>query len=289
MMTTAHLISLAWSPEPTVLGGVAGLVVAYLAWLGRRVSWPRVAAFGAGVTVLTLALVSPIDRLGELYLFSVHMVQHMLLILVAPPLLLIGLPPAATRELLRVPLVSRLERTIGRPLVTLPLKVGALWAWHLPFLYDLALRSESVHALEHLIFIVTATMFWWPVLTPVRERRLAPPAAMAYLFAAMAGIALLGIVITLAPTPLYPFYVHPPDPYGALGLIRNGWGLSVLADQQIGGLLMWVAGGLFYIVCILTEFGLWFSMPEPDEVSTAAAAEGAEPGRASGRILEGAR
>lgn len=288
-MTTGQLLSVAWSPDPSVLGGGVALVVAYVAWLGRVNPW-RALAFFAGVAVLIGALVSPLDRLGELYLFSVHMLQHMLLILVAPPLLLYGLPPAATRRLLAVPLVDRLERALGRPRVTLPLKVGALWLWHLPFLYDLALRSEGVHALEHLVFVVTATMFWWPVLTPVRERRLAPPTAMMYLFGAMAAIALLGMVITLAPTPLYPFYVTPPDPYGALHLIRSGWGVSALADQQIGGLLMWVAGGLFYVVTILTEFGLWFAEPDSDEVVTAGTAPRPDTPRAlAGRPLEGAR
>jgi len=288
-MTTGQLFSVAWSPDPSVLGGGVALIVAYFAWL-RRVAALRALAFLAGVAVLMVALVSPIDRIGELYLFSAHMVQHLLLILVAPPLMLYGLPPAATRRLLRVPGVDRLERLVGRPRVTLPLKIGALWLWHLPFLYDLALRFDGVHALEHLVFIVTATMFWWPVLTPLEERRLAPPTAMIYLFTAMAAIALLGIVITLAPTPLYAFYANPPDPYGALGLVRDGWGLSVLADQQIGGLLMWVAGGVFYIITILTEFGLWFAEPETDEETTAGATRTSAMSRnAAGRSLEGAR
>ncbi len=264
-MTTAHLLAIAWSPDPSVIGGCAALLVAYGAWL-RRALTPRAITFATGVVVLVITLISPIDRLGELYLFSVHMVQHMLLILVVPPLLLWGLPVAATRGLLRVPVIDRLERTIGRPKVTLPLKILALYAWHVPALYDLALRNEQVHALEHLIFLVTATMFWWPVLTPLRERRIKPQAAMMYLIGAMAAIALLGMAITLAPTVLYPFYSHPPDPYGALHLVRQGWGISALADQQIGGLLMWIGGGIFYIVAILTEFGLWFQEPEEDEV-----------------------
>ncbi len=280
-MTTAHLLAVAWSHDPSIWGGCIVLLVAYAVWLRRQLTL-RAAFWVAGVALLWLALESPIDRLGELYLFSVHMVQHMLLIQIIPPLLLWALPPDATRKLLRIPLVDRMERAIGRPRVTLPLKVLALWAWHLPSLYDLALRNENVHALEHLIFLVTATMFWWSVLTPLKERRLTPPRAMVHVFGAMVGISILGMVITLAPTPLYPFYQHPPDPYGALNLIRNGWGIGVLADQQLGGVIMWIAGGIYYILFILVEFGLWFSEPDEDELAVPALAADGAGGAADG-------
>jgi putative membrane protein len=266
-MTTAHLFTIAWSPDPSVIGGSLALAVAYLMWLRLRLS-ARAIVFLAGVAVMLFALVGPLDRIGELYLFSVHMLQHLLLILVVPPLLLWGLPPDATRRLLRVGIVHRVERVLGRPLVALPVAIVTLWGWHLPALYDLALRNEGVHALEHLLFLATATMFWWPVLRPEKERRLSPPAAMAYLFAGMASDAGLGVALTFSPTPLYAFYVHPPDPYGALPLIRETWRVSVLSDQQMGGLAMWIPGGIFYIVAILAEFGLWFREPEADESAT---------------------
>jgi len=283
-MTTAHLFALAWSPDPSVFGGSAALAAAYLAWT-RRLG-PRAWVFLAGVAALLFALVGPLDRIGELYLFSVHMLQHLVLILVVPPLLLWGLPPEATERLLAVPLVGRLERWFGRPAVALTVAIGALWAWHVPALYDLALRSESVHALEHMIFLVTATMFWWPVLTPVRSRRLSPPAAMAYLFAVMASDSALGAVLTFAPAPLYPFYLLPPDPYGALPLIRDVWHVSPLADQQMGGLAMWIPGGLFTIVAILIEFGLWFQEPEADELTEPRSAGAG--GRPAERTLQSA-
>ncbi len=263
-MTTAHLFAIAWSPDPSVIGGSVALAVAYLAWVRRNLN-ARAIVFLAGVAVMLFTLVGPLDRIGELYLFSVHMVQHLLLILVVPPLLLWGLPPEATRRLLRVAAVARVERVLGRPLVALPVAIATLWGWHLPGAYDLALRNESVHALEHLLFLATATMFWWPVLRPDKERRLSPPAAMAYLFAGMASDAGLGVALTFSPTPLYAFYAHPPDPYGALPMIRETWRVSVLGDQQMGGLAMWIPGGIFYIVAILAEFGLWFAEPEVDE------------------------
>lgn len=266
-MTGAHLFAIAWSPDPSVFGGSLALAVAYLAWLRRGLS-TRAIVFLTGVAVMVFALVGPLDRIGELYLFSVHMVQHLILILVVPPLLLWGLPPQPTRGLLRVGAVRRVERVLGRPLVALPVAIVTLWGWHLPALYDLALRNESVHALEHLLFLATATMFWWPVLRPDAEHRLSPPAAMAYLFAGMASDAGLGIALTFSPTPLYGFYAHPPDPYGALPLVRETWRVSVLSDQQMGGLAMWIPGGIFYIVAILAEFGLWFREPEADEIAT---------------------
>lgn len=264
IMTTARLLSIAWSPDPSVIGGSLALVVAYVAWLRGRLGL-RSVLFFAGVAALLAALITPIDRIGELYLFSVHMLQHMLLLLVVPPLLLWGLPPEATRALLGVRAFRRLERALGHPAVALPVMVVTLLAWHLPSLYGAALVNERIHALEHLLFLVTATMFWWPVLTPLRADRLAPPNAMMYLFGAMASISILGIILTFAPVPLYRFYVHPADPYGALHLIRDGWGVSVLEDQQMGGVLMWIVGGIAYIVSILTEFGLWFSGPDVDE------------------------
>jgi cytochrome c oxidase assembly factor CtaG len=150
---------------------------------------------------------------------------------------------------------------LTRPLVGWTLFNGALWLWHLPALYEAALRSEPLHAAEHLIFLLTAMLFWRPVIAPlaglVRRPPLAPWAAMLYLAAAMVASTALGIVLTFAPAGLYPSYLQPADPRGLLPLIREGWGLSPADDQQIGGLLMWIPGGALYAVAIFATFARW--------------------------------
>ncbi len=290
-MTTVRLLALSWSPDPSVLGGTLALGAAYLAWLRGRPG-ARAVPFAAGLLVLVLALTSPLHTLGELYLFSAHMAQHLLLLLVVPPLLLWGLPPAATARLLRRPALERLESTLGRPALAFTVATAALWAWHLPALYDRALLHHGLHVGEHLVFLVTATMFWWPLLQPRPAHRLAAGPAMGYLAGALVSGSLLGILLTFAPAGTYPFYLHPPDPFGALTLIRDGWGLTPAVDQQLGGILMWVPGGAVYIAGILVLFGRWMSGADAADHSgpaTTGALPRTPPEREDGRHRTSAR
>lgn len=263
-MTTWHLLTSAWDWEPTVLVGCAALLAAYD--LVARPLTARAWCFGSGVLVLLLALVSPLDTLGDTYLFSAHMLQHMLLILVAPPLLLLGIPPEVWARLLRWAPARRAERLLGRPPRSWLLGICTLWLWHAPVLYDAAVANEGVHILQHLCFLVTATIFWWPVITPLAERRLAFPAVIFYLVAAAFVSSILGVIITFAPPGLYPAYEHPVDRLGALSLIRQGWGLSYALDQQVGGVIMWVTGGPIYLVSALWALGRWFAEPEEGDL-----------------------
>jgi putative membrane protein len=219
----------------------------------------QIALFTGGVAWLLLALVSPIDVLGDEYLFSAHMLQHLLLVLVVPPMLLLGLPAEVIRRALGIRIVARVESVLGHPAVAWVLAAAVLWVWHLPALYDAALADENVHIVQHLMFLVTATAFWWPILTPLEKRRLGPGAAMAYLLAAGAASSLLGVILTFAPAGLYPAYLQPEDELGLLSLIRQEWGLSAAADQQLGGLLMWVPGGIAYLLAIFAVFARWQS------------------------------
>lgn len=261
-MTTWHLLTSAWDWEPTVLAGCVALLAAYD--LVARPLTARAWCFGGGVLILLLALVSPLDTLGDTYLFSAHMLQHMLLILVVPPLLILGISPEIWARLLRWAPAARVERALGRPPRSWLLGMCVLWLWHAPALYDAAVANEDVHIFQHLSFLVTATIFWWPVLTPLAERRLAFPTVVFYLVAAAFASAILGVIITFAPPGLYPAYEHPVDRLGALALIRQEWGLSYALDQQIGGLIMWATGGPVYLISALWALGRWFH--EPDEV-----------------------
>ncbi len=172
-MTFRHFLLTAWSWDPSVVLGCAALLGGYLAAL--RLRPPRRAwAFAAGVVILLLALVSPLDPLGDTYLFSAHMFQHLLLELVVPPLLLLGIPADLAQAVVARPSLRRIEDLLGRPVVAWLIGVGMLYLWHVPALYNAALGNENIHAVQHLCFLITATIFWWPALTPLAARRLSP-------------------------------------------------------------------------------------------------------------------
>lgn len=261
---TVQVLTSTWSLDPTVLTGCAALPAAYVLATPRITA--RFLAFACGVLILLLALVSPIDTLGDHYLFSMHMAQHLLLLLLVPPLLLLGLEPDDLRALLRIPAVDRSERLLSYPPLAWFLAVSTLWAWHAPPLYDLAVENESIHVLQHLSFLVTSTIFWWPVVVALPERRHLPYlTAVVYLLTASFANAILGVIITFAPAGLYPAYLHPADPIGLLPLLRQGWGLSAATDQQLGGLLMWVVGGPAYLLASVAVLARWYGEPEEDE------------------------
>jgi putative membrane protein len=207
--------------------------------------------------------------LGDRYLFSAHMLQHLLLILVAPPLLLLGSPPEMWERTLRWAPTRRAERILRRPTLAWLLGIGTFWLWHVPALYDVAVRQESIHIVQHLSFLVSATIFWWPILTPCAARRLALPATLFYLISATILSSILGVIITFAPAGLYPVYEHPVDVFGALPLIRQDWGVSYALDQKIGGLIMWVTGGPIYLFVGLWALIRWFREPDEPEVVSA--------------------
>jgi putative membrane protein len=264
-MTTWQLLTTTWELEPSVLLGCGVLLWAYTGLLRGRLALQSI-WYVLGVMVLLLALLSPLDMLGDIYLFSAHMLQHLLL--VVPPLLLSGTPEGGVRRILGRTPVRRGEQMLRRPLLAWILGIGNLYLWHVPRLYNAALTHEGLHIIEHLCFLVTATIFWWPVLTPLEERRLAPLTALVYLAAAAGANTFLGIVLTFAPSGMYPAYLNPTDRLGLLPLLRQGWGLSPDIDQQLGGLLMWVPGGLVFLTAILGTCVRWYRLPETDVVSS---------------------
>jgi putative membrane protein len=237
----------AWSLHPQVLLAAALAGGAY-AWRLRasRGGYLRAAAFAGGLTVLVLALVSPIDKLGEERLFSAHMAQHLLLADVAPILLLLGL----SRQIMR-PAVRRLapiERLLGplaHPLTALVLVVAVVWAWHLPAMYELALRNPWAHQLEHLTFLGAGIAFWWYVIEPVPpRRRLRGMASAGYLAAAKLLLGALGVVLAFSPDPLYETYESAP----------RTWGLSPVEDLNVGGLLMMLEQSIVLVIFFAIVF-----------------------------------
>ncbi|HUG41724.1 MAG TPA: cytochrome c oxidase assembly protein [Longimicrobiales bacterium] len=267
---------LSWSFEPSVLIGLAlaaGLYVRGWRRLRRRGRGGRILkpwrawCYGAGMLTVLIALVSPIGTFTSLFFFM-HMIQHLLLIMIAAPLIWLGAPLLPTiwsfsrRNRRRIGRlfheghpVHRLFHFLTRPDVALPLFILALAIWHHPGLYDAAQGRTVVHDLEHAVFFGTALLFWWPVIHPSGGRRRLPyGAAILYIFPAkLAGFA-LGAFLTLTGTPYYRTYIEAP----------RLWGISALGDQQLGGLIMWVVGGLLYIVPLLALVLMMMRQDEGD-------------------------
>ncbi len=229
-----------WQWDPTVLLGTLALAGGYL-WLirgrGRVDAWSPLARlyFAGGLLVLFLALESPIDVGGDSYLFSLHMLQHLLLAMIVPPLLLLGLPEEwRTFDRIRV---SPLAANVIFNLV--------LAVWHLPFLYEATLRNQPVHVLEHLSFLAVGVLFWWPILVPQgRPNGLSVIGKIAYLGFAGVPPTILGLAFILSPAVIYPFYTAAP----------RVTPLSPLDDQLVAGLIMFGLGNLIYFAAIWIIF-----------------------------------
>jgi cytochrome c oxidase assembly factor CtaG len=254
-----------WSFEPGVLLPVVLAAAMYAA--GVRRLWHRAGAgrgitrrqtgwFAGGVLALLVALVSPLDKVS-LALFSAHQTHHLLHVLAAAPILVLGYPLLASVWALPTPARRRLARwwvrargfravcrALGHPLVIWTAHTVALWLWHAPGLYQSALHYERIHALEHASFVGTAIPFWWLLLRPDRRRRLPFGADLVYLFAAMMQSGALGALITLSGTAWYP--EHAPW--------TPAWGLTPLEDQELAGLIMWVPASLIYLGALAAAF-----------------------------------
>jgi cytochrome c oxidase assembly factor CtaG len=280
-MTAWQFVRATWAWEPSVARGCLVLAAGYLAIVGAKPA-RRAAAFFAGVVVLFLALNSPLDTLADTYLFSAHMVQHLLLILVVPPLLLLGMPASLGERTRRSPWARSLERPLGNPVVTWSVGIGTMMVWHAPAFYNAALRFQGVHVAQHLSFLIASTIFWWPVLAPADHDRLAPLPAVLYLVAAALASSVVGIIVTFAQVGLYPAYLHPVDRLGLEPLIRDGWGLSPETDQQLGGLMMWIPGGLVYLCAILGVIARWYKTSHEPLLGRAPNEPGIAAGHAEG-------
>jgi putative membrane protein len=242
-----------WSFEPSVLIGVLALVLLYAAgWRRARrrgerhppSPW-RALLFAGGIVTILLALVSPLDSLGD-QLMVMHMVQHMLLLDLAPILLILGLTKTLLRPVTRrVQTVERRAGFIAHPLFAVILYAGVLWLWHVPALYDKAQGNSLLHVFEHLCFFVAGSLYWWHVLSPIRPRmRLTGLGQVGYMAGGKLLVGLLGIALAFAPTVIYPFYAHQP----------HYWGLSPLEDQMMAGLVMALEQSLVMGVALVWLF-----------------------------------
>jgi len=217
-----------------------------------------VAFFGACVALL-LALNGPLHDLSDYYLASAHMVQHLVLTLVAPPLWLAGTPGVVLDRLLgpllRFRVLAATARAVTRPLLALSLYAVALVGWHLPGPYNAALEHHAWHIAEHITLLVTGVLAWWPILAPSRRLPALPYAAqLLYLFVFGIPMTVVAAFLTAAEHPLYPWYAAAPRLFG----------LTPLADQQLAGIIMWVPAGVIPLVAFTVVFFRWVAA-EPDE------------------------
>ena len=241
--------------HPSTVLGLTGLGALYW-WRLRKeqsvshrtIGRAKPTLFIVGLTTMFFALNGWLHDLSDTYLFSAHMVQHLLLALVVAPLLIMGTPGWMLRPVLR----HRVAAAVARPL-TSPMRCFAIFsivvsAWHLPPLYNLAMRYHPVHIVQHLTLLVASVLMWWPVLSPLPELpRLAYPMQMLYLFLLSIPMSIVSVYIAYADAVLYPAYAAAP----------RIWGISPMQDQLIGGLVMWIPGGLFFFAIISVIFFRW--------------------------------
>ncbi|MBW3632209.1 MAG: cytochrome c oxidase assembly protein, partial [Chloroflexi bacterium] len=254
-LTTALILLGLVVPAALYVRGTAKIW--HRAGVGRGVRRYQAAAFLAGSIVLGVALLSPLDAMSA-ELFSAHMVQHIVLILVAAPLLVMGAPlapilwafPGDWRlrfgRLRQMAFIRATGSLLAHPLVVGLVGTGALWLWHTPSLYEAALRTEAFHAAEHVSFLAAALVFWW-VVFPSGRRQGHHGAAFLLIFVTMLQSGALGALITFARSPWYA--VHA-DTVAA-------WGLTPLEDQQLAGVIMWVPMGTVYLVAALWLVATW--------------------------------
>jgi len=258
-------------------GGLSALYPGVAQYLSR---FPRKLAFlMLALVVFVLTLESPLETLAEGYLFSAHMLQHLLLLLIVPALLLLALPddragkpPSFSTKNTAggTPGLSSRARIL-RPLAGWISGVGAMWFWHIPVLCDAATMIPSVRVAQTVSLLVLGCFFWWPILGPRAAHRLSLLPGVTYLFTACTGCTLLGIIITFVPVSVCPVYLHPKDPLDLLPLIRSDWGITPAVDQQVGGLLMWVPACMIYLSGIMGMLWRWYNQTDanlPELAST---------------------
>ena len=260
--TTDRIDWLRWTIHPSTVIGIVSLGVLY-GWrlreadrVGDAPTRGQRLAFAAGLLILFAALNGPIHDLSDSYLFSAHMVQHLLLTMLVTPLLIVGVSGTMLRPVLSRPALARIARRMTSGAGAFVLFNVTLIAWHLPPLYNLAMANHNVHIVQHLTFLITSVLMWWPLLSRMPELPpLSRPLQMLYICLLMIPMSIVGMIITYADQVLYPAYESAPR-------ISS---LTPLQDQLVGGLIMWIPGSLIYIAILTVVFFRWAREAEAEE------------------------
>jgi putative membrane protein len=204
--------------------------------------------YHAALVVMFFSLNGWLHDLSDSYLFSAHMVQHLMLALVVAPLMIMGTTGSMLRPALRLRGVGPVARWVTKPARCFAIFTVVVAGWHLPPLYNYALAHHPVHIGQHLMFLVASVLMWWPVLSPLPELpRLNYPMQMLYLFLLSIPMAIVSVYLAFADGVLYPLYASAP----------RIWGITPMNDQLIGGLIMWIPGGLFFYTIVSIVFFRW--------------------------------
>jgi putative membrane protein len=254
---------LSWSIHPSTVIGIAALGALYL-WRSRHAHpgdtlrpW-RCVSFFSALLVVFASLNGPLHDLSDTYLFSAHMVQHLLLTMLFPPLIIAGTPGWMLRPLLSRRPIGAIARRLTRPVACFAIFNLVIAGWHLPVFYNAAMDNHNIHILEHLMFMGAAVLMWWPITSQLPELpRLSYPGQMLYCFLMILPMSVVAIYITMAEEVLYPAYSAAPRISA----------LSPLDDQLLGGLIMWVPGGLLFIIIMTVIFFRWAARGEDDAAS----------------------
>jgi putative membrane protein len=255
-----------WFQDPAVLAPLALLAVVYVRRFrqareeagGRGATWLHALAFAGAMLALLGALVTPVDGLGEDYLFSAHMLQHVLLGDIAPLLLLLSLSRVILRPVTRR--LMRLERALGplaSPWTAIALWLGTMYLWHIPAVYDAAVEHPLLHALEHFSFFAAGIALWWPLVQPIPMRHaLTGLQPLGYIAAAKGGLAALGLFLAWSPTAHYPWYEGAP----------RIWGLTAVEDQNVAGVIMMVEQSMTLVLVMVWVFVRMLARSEQEEL-----------------------
>jgi putative membrane protein len=249
---------LAWSIHPSTVAGLAVLAGIYF-WRARHapegapLSVWRQLSFISALFVIFASLNGPLHDLSDDYLFSAHMVQHLLLTLAMPPLFIAGIPGWMLRPILRNRIAAAIAKRITRPIFCFVAFNLVIAGWHIPALYNSAMANHDIHIVEHLMMMSAAVLMWWPLMSPLPELpRLAYPGQMLYCFLMSIPMSITAVYIAMADHILYPAYSAAP----------RVTGLTPMEDQLLGGLIMWVPGGLIFALIMTVVFFKWAARGE---------------------------
>jgi putative membrane protein len=260
-MVMQHISSL-WNWASPVWLVVTAFIAAYLVTFGGRLekrSW----WFAAAMAALVAAFVSPVGVLADGYMFSAHMIQHLVLLLLVPLFFLMSLPRERMESWFARPGADTWGRLLAFAPVGWVLGLSVMWIWHVPTLCTASLSYNWLGLLRDSSFVLAGIAFWWPVFAPVRRYRLGAPGAAMYLFTACVGCTLLGIYLTFTPISVCPVFAEPAGRAGLLSQLRGG-GYTAAMDQRLGGLLMWVPPCVLYAGAIVAICRRWYAGEETE-------------------------
>jgi len=227
----------------------------------RGTSGKRSVAFLFAMFALAIAYISPIGVLSDGYLFSAHVIQHLILLLIVPLFLLLSLSESATEALFSHPFMNRLGRVMAVPFVGWLSGLGVMWFWHVPSFCNASTENYALGVFRDATFLLAGLAFWWPIFSPVKRFHLPSSLAVVYLFSACLGCTLLGIYITFTVISVCPAFANPVDRLGIMHFLYDQ-GLTPATDQRLGGLLMWIPPCSLYVCAIMVVLKRWYAEME---------------------------